>query len=241
MGALTTLLPASNSVLVKDVFDSGDVYRLEVHAPAGSASQRWLTVIDAADSPAAVPTPTRYSPGDGNVLSGGFFGVALNGGATNWLALFNGADTDPAPAQPFIYTILPKDTSHVISGLAPGVGFAITTSVSGSNLNVQIAPGGGFLSSAGGVLYFRTGQDGVVTGALTARPANLVLRPNLGNPQFNFYLTGSAGVPYLLQSSTNLLDWFPLATNVLADGIVFFSYPIPPGPGQQFYRALAHR
>jgi hypothetical protein len=186
-----------------------------------------------------VPAATRYSPDDGNVLSGGFFGVALDGGATNWLALFNGADTDPASAQALAYTIPPKDTSHVVSGLAPGAGFAITTSVSGTNLSVRIAPGGGFLSSAGGLLYFKTGQNGVVTGPLTARPASLVLRPNLGNSQFNFYLTGSAGVPYVLETSTNLLDWLPLSTNVLADGIGFFSVPLPPGPGQQFYRALA--
>ena len=47
--------------------------------------------------------------------------------------------------------------------------------------------------------------------------------------------TGHAGEAYVLQASTNLLHWAPVATNSFSDGAIEF-YEAPPNSRQRFYR-----
>lgn len=91
-GSITPLLPAG--LVIVDVFDEGKVFRLEVRPGTPAREQRWITVIDAAATPAeaARATPlTAAGHGDGRgaldgevddrararVLAGGAIGVLL--------------------------------------------------------------------------------------------------------------------------------------------------------------------
>jgi hypothetical protein len=55
------------------------------------------------------------------------------------------------------------------------------------------------------------------------------------NGQFTFSYTADAGLAYVVQSSTNLLDWVSLATNVAPGNPVLFTNALNPA-GTGFYR-----
>ncbi|HLZ54752.1 MAG TPA: hypothetical protein VKS19_09770, partial [Verrucomicrobiae bacterium] len=56
--------------------------------------------------------------------------------------------------------------------------------------------------------------------------------------QFVFQLLGGTNVPYVVQTSPDLMTWVPVSTNLLPGGVLNFTNPIPPGAPQQFWRAL---
>jgi hypothetical protein len=51
-------------------------------------------------------------------------------------------------------------------------------------------------------------------------------------------LTGPTGYNYLVQSSTNLVDWLPTALLVNTNGWVLFADPAVPNSRARFYRAV---
>lgn len=51
-------------------------------------------------------------------------------------------------------------------------------------------------------------------------------------------LTGTSGYNYLVQSSTNMIDWEPAALLVNTNGTVIFADPAATNASQRFYRAL---
>jgi hypothetical protein len=57
----------------------------------------------------------------------------------------------------------------------------------------------------------------------------------LNSGQFTFSYTADAGLAYVVQSSTNLVDWVPLATNVAPGSPVLFTNAANPA-GASFYR-----
>jgi hypothetical protein len=56
--------------------------------------------------------------------------------------------------------------------------------------------------------------------------------------QFVVQIQGQAGVPYVLQSSTNLSNWSSLATNVLSSSTLNLTNPAPALATRSFLRAL---
>jgi alpha-N-arabinofuranosidase len=75
--------------------------------------------------------------------------------------------------------------------------------------------------------------------SLTPAPAKLQalpLPPTAG--QFVFQLQGQAGVPYVIQSSTNLTAWVSVSTNTLTAGTMNITNPLAPAFPVQFWRAL---
>lgn len=80
----------------------------------------------------------------------------------------------------------------------------------------------------------------------TSAPVNLsVLAPGpisvgpagLGNGQISFNFSGTGGLKYVVQGSSNLLDWVSLATNVSLGNPIPFSQNILPD-GAKFYRVM---
>jgi hypothetical protein len=67
----------------------------------------------------------------------------------------------------------------------------------------------------------------------------LVLMPPAPRPggQFIAQLQGQSGT-YILQSSTNLTVWTPVATNTLSGTSLSITNPVPAGPGAHFWRAV---
>jgi hypothetical protein len=56
--------------------------------------------------------------------------------------------------------------------------------------------------------------------------------------QFAFQLDGQWGTPYIIQTSTNLLTWTSISTNLLTGASLNFTNTIPTGTGQEFWRAV---
>jgi hypothetical protein len=104
-------------------------------------------------------------------------------------------------------------TNAVISGLAPGTTyyFAATT-----------------LDSAGN----ESGFSNEASYAMPVTPAALATATRPGGG-FGFTVTGDAGQPYVVQASTNLLDWISLQTNTAP---FLFTDTNAAGFNQRFYR-----
>ena len=237
LGAATVLMPATRSVVVTNVFDSGTVYRLEVHAGDTNTSQRWLTVIDGSDSAGEVAGTVRYSAQDGNVLAGAVAGAMLADGESRSLILFNAEATDPLSSPTIRYTVPTNAILNVICGVPARVGFAITAAVTGVSHEILINAGSDFRSSAGGVLAFRVGTDGTISEGIRPRPAVLTLRPAGDSSRFSFYLSGTPAAPYVIETSKDLTAWSPSATNSLPDGVWYYQAGNSSVGGHQFYRA----
>ena len=60
----------------------------------------------------------------------------------------------------------------------------------------------------------------------------------LNASQFRIGVNGLVGQIIILQNSTNLQTWLPLATNTLATNRWVYTNNLPSSPGQQFYRAI---
>ena len=62
--------------------------------------------------------------------------------------------------------------------------------------------------------------------------------PHVADGQFQFTLSGQSSVPYLITSSTNLVDWEPIATNYSASAVR--NIQINTKEDLRFYRASAN-
>jgi hypothetical protein len=78
------------------------------------------------------------------------------------------------------------------------------------------------------------GSGGFVYQRSTPTPANLS-EPIINNGQFTFSYTADVGISYVVQSSSNLVDWVSLATNVAPGSPVLFTNAVNPA-GADFYR-----
>jgi len=78
--------------------------------------------------------------------------------------------------------------------------------------------------SSGGFAYQRS----------TPTPASLS-GASINNGQFTFHYTADAGISYVVQRSTNLVDWMSFATNVASGNQVLFIDALNPA-GATFYR-----
>jgi alpha-N-arabinofuranosidase len=66
----------------------------------------------------------------------------------------------------------------------------------------------------------------------------LAALPAVQPSQFVFQLQGQPGVPYVIQSSTDLAGWNSVATNTLSGGTLNVTNTINPGMPVQFWRAV---
>jgi uncharacterized delta-60 repeat protein len=69
--------------------------------------------------------------------------------------------------------------------------------------------------------------------AIEMNDGNLGLRSN----QFGFNLIGSAGSTVVIDASGTLLDWSPIATNMIPSGPLYFTDPASTNSLHRFYRA----
>lgn len=95
-----------------------------------------------------------------------------------------------------------------------------------------------------GVTYF-VAVDGVngATGSVRLTyhldgPATLALDPGVGGG-VDVRMTGTPGLGYTLQGSDGLVEWFPILTTNLVNGVVRFPDPSPGGTPLRFFRAVS--
>ena len=75
--------------------------------------------------------------------------------------------------------------------------------------------------------------------ALSPAPAKLLAIPiPPGASQFVFQLQGQAGVPYVIQRSTNLITWTSISTNTLLASTMNITNSLAPSFPMQFWRAI---
>jgi hypothetical protein len=77
------------------------------------------------------------------------------------------------------------------------------------------------------LLTFAPGASSL-SGAVSIQP---------GGSQFAFQLQGQANVPYVIQSSTDLVTWISVSTNVSSGFAMWVTNSVPPGAPTQFWRA----
>jgi len=75
-------------------------------------------------------------------------------------------------------------------------------------------------------------------GSAPAPQLSVLLSIPGGIPQAQLLLTGVSGQRQLIQASTNLSDWIPVATNVSGTNLFTFIESNPTGFSSRFYRAL---
>jgi hypothetical protein len=83
-------------------------------------------------------------------------------------------------------------------------------------------------------LWSAGGSGGFAYQRSTPSPSNLS-GASVTNSQFTFFYTADAGTSYVVQSSTNLVDWVSLKTNVASGSPALFSDPMD-FTGARFYR-----
>jgi len=167
-GSVSSLLPAGHHEQVTPtVFTGSYVSRIDVLPGTAASQNQWLTVIDAAGSPAQVAQSGRLSAADGNVSAGTVTGALLRSSAGNFAVLAGTGAPGTVVAAPIRYHLPAATTTSVVSDLSPGTTYAVTTTADATGVTVQIAPGSGPRASSAGVLTFTT-PGTVATGCQTA-------------------------------------------------------------------------
>ncbi len=160
VGAMTTVYPVNAALTTIALYPTSNptkVWQVQERPGSAGASQTWLTVFDTAATPAAVAAAAPVTATQGNMV-----GVRLTSSAGVNVVLQSGVAAGTAVAGPISYVVPASQTHHLITELAPGVGYNITTSVSGSNLTVTVSQGGTFMSSTAGILDFYVDAGGAV-------------------------------------------------------------------------------
>jgi hypothetical protein len=87
----------------------------------------------------------------------------------------------------------------------------------------------------------RRHDRGYYRARLVARqvPSPEIAVPAVRSNRFSFRVSGISGESLLVETSTNLIDWTPLTTNILAGDNFLFTDTASVAPGNRFYRAKA--
>lgn len=163
-GAMTTVLPLDTTATTVALYPSSNtkkVWQVQVRPPDSATSQQWLTVLDLSTSAAKAATATPV-----NVTSGAVVGVNLAASDGNSVVVTSSGAAGTPITTAFAYDVPPSVAHHVITGLQASTGYNIVVTTGGT-WNVQVSPGGTYVSSAKGVLNFYLDGSGKVE---TVRP-----------------------------------------------------------------------
>ena len=78
----------------------------------------------------------------------------------------------------------------------------------------------------------------VISWADAVQPAQLRSPALPGASSFQTTLMGQAGKTYVIQASSDLITWTPIATNTLSGTNWFFTEPVDPSVSRRFFRAV---
>ncbi len=95
-------------------------------------------------------------------------------------------------------------------------------------LSVNFTGWGQILS--GGMFSYERSTPPAITS-----PAPVISQPRVANSEFTFRYSADLGFTYVVQNSSNLLDWLPVVTNIAASNPVLFTNSLLPN-GPWFYR-----
>jgi hypothetical protein len=115
--------------------------RLVIQDPANPRSERFLTVLQGADSGTSAAVATSITS----------TGVAFQGAWVGNTAVMVPENINPAFTS-MSYQVPGTVTQHMIAGLKPGTAYNIQTSTSGGTTTVTVSLGGSFVADVGGVI-----------------------------------------------------------------------------------------
>ncbi len=144
-----TLLPAGavpEVRLLDNPLDSraaGDMvtHQLVVEAPGDPASARFLDVLQGADAGVDVGVPLGFASADGSYVG------AVTGTTAVLFPVVVGT-----PVETLDWTVPGTTTAHLVTGLAPGAAYDVTTDVAGDTVSVSLMAGGEMVADDAGVL-----------------------------------------------------------------------------------------
>ena len=92
-----------------------------------------------------------------------------------------------------------------------------------------------------GVAYLASSMNDAACEAIPAQLLTLLRPDSLGTVSqaggmLQLQFSGSDGYAYVVQTSSNLLNWTPVSTNYPANGAFNFTNNPPPGSPRRFYR-----
>jgi len=154
----TSTAAVSAAMSVDNVFASNKLYRVNITPSTCATDLRWVTVLDAAASAAAVHGRTPLNLTNAK-------GVILAAADRNKIALFGaGAAGEPIAGSIVFDAPAVTTTTLVVADLLPGTTYAVSAPVDDGTHRVTISPGAsGFTTSAAGVLHVDISSAGVVT------------------------------------------------------------------------------
>jgi len=224
---VTTLLPANaaiSSETAPDALTGSEAnfqsmkFRLRVEAPDGPKEARFLNVIQGAD-PGAAPAPVT--------LLQSVSGVSFSGVLVRDTAIFFPENLD-TPFTGFTYVVPFSTTAHLITGLAPNLGYRVNAQQVGKDLSVTISPGGDAVTDRGGLLQLRPGRQPILSAT------------GLPNGTIRLQFIEFPGRAYTIQASSDLTQWTDLGTPIQsADGLFQFDDTTAASFHWRFYRKLA--
>jgi hypothetical protein len=112
-----------------------------------------------------------------------------------------------------------------------GTGTAQMWQLNSSNAITRLSD----VSYAGGTINATVPGQSITLFVLPAKPFTLQPGAARAGGQINFFLNGEIGQTYVLQSSSNLINWLPISTNTLTS--TQWSFLVTASSTQGFYRA----
>ena len=116
-------------------------FRLRVEAPGSPKTIRWLHVIQGADGGGRADDATLVSSTAGTPYQGASF--------NNTVVMF---PVDIGTFASLTYSAPASTKAQLVTGLAPGAGYKVTTQKSGDGIVTTVTPGGDQKADRGGVL-----------------------------------------------------------------------------------------
>ena len=198
----------------------------------------------------AVSGSTLYAGGDFTTAGTHAANYIAQWNGSRWSALGSGMDSD-------VYALAVSGTTLYAGGQFVTAGGSAASYIAQWNGSSWSALGSGMnnevlaLAASGGTLYaggyFDTAGTNVSAYAaeanLAGKPVSLGINTtdaNFGftNGVFGFDVSGPSGSNVVIQASADLKTWVPLQTNLLNNGLLYFSDSQAPANRQRFYRAV---
>lgn len=127
--------------------------------------------------------------------------------------------------------VLVADLGDIAANQSATLTFTVVPTSSGAVTNsAGVTSGAADLLPANNLLV-------LVTGVTAPAPPELASPTPLGNGQFQFTLIGQNGVAYVIEASTNLVDWQVISTNVPFGSQLIFTDPAATLNSLRMYRA----
>ncbi len=133
------------------------------------------------------------------------------------------------------------DGHTLIIGGYSGIEVSPDTGTSWYQVNPPYLAGSVMASADGNTLAILDRDNDLIylSQPFPSRPFALSLATNSVNGLPVFQLTGQSGFYYIVQASTNLINWSNIATLANTNGVVSFTDPASTNFNRRFYRAVA--